>query len=101
MNQDISAERMELLRLRARIAVLERASMAALELALRLRPEELAQVVEVGRKEMALGYQEELFTAGLHSDAERQFVASEAERLIRSLQAQLGFPGGVSSPEVG
>ena len=101
MDDEIPLDRLELLRLRARVAVLERASMAALELALRIRPEELAKTIEIARKEMAQGYLDDDFAADLHGPKEREFVASEVSRIMRSIQAQLGLEGGVSAPDVG
>ena len=41
MSDEINPERIEILRLRTRIVALERAVLATLELALRIRPEEL------------------------------------------------------------
>jgi hypothetical protein len=102
MNDDeLSPERVELLTLRARIVVAERAALAALEAMLRIRPEQLTVVLESNRKGLAEGYLDETFAPGLQSPAERTFVAKEVERLMRALQDEMGFPGGVQAPESG
>jgi hypothetical protein len=101
MNDEISPERAEILRLRARIVALERTALAAIELALLLRPEVLERFVESRRKELELGYLDEEFAPDLSNKTERVFVAREVEHLMRALQSELDFPGGISAPENG
>ena len=98
---DISPERRELLRLRARIVVTERAALAALETMLLIRPEQLTTILEVTRKRLAEGYLDDAFAPDLADPAERAYVAREVERLMRGLQAEMGFEGGYSQPESG
>src|SRR3954447_13337035 len=97
----LSRERAEFLSLRARVVVTERAALAALELMLRIRPEQLTVVLEATRKGLAEGYLDETFAPDLHSPAERAFVAKEVERLMRALQDEMGFPGGIQAAESG
>jgi hypothetical protein len=102
MNDDeLSPERMELLTLRARIVVVERAALAALEAMLLIRPEQLTVVLESTRKGLAEGYLDETFSSDLQRPAERVFVAKEVERLMRALQNEMGFDGGARAPESG
>ena len=97
----LRADREEILRLRARVVVLEKVVAAALELALRIRPEELEQTIEMARRQLSMDYEDSEFASDLSAPAERAFVASEVERLMRSTQADLGFEGGVSAEENG
>lgn len=94
-------ERREILQLRARIVVLERATLAALELALRVRPEELDQQLEFARQRLVADYEEESFAIDVTNKAERQFLADEVERLMRGLQSEMGFKGGIAVSENG
>jgi hypothetical protein len=98
---NLPAERLELLSLRARIVVLERTSSAALELALRIRPEELNQNIEVARRLLEEAYEDVAFSPDVTSPAERDFLAAEVEKLMRAVQSQLGFKGGIAQPEAG
>jgi hypothetical protein len=101
MSHEILPDRAEILRLRARIVAVERAALAALELVLRIRPEQLEAFLESRRLELSRGYLDATFAADLEDPAERAFVAKEVERLMRSLQSEMDFTGGVSSPESG
>ena len=101
MNNDLSPERLELLRLRARLVAVERAALAALELVLRMRPEDLEIFLESRRKLLAEGYLDETFAPDLTDPAERAFVAQEVERLMRALQSEMDFTGGIQAPESG
>jgi hypothetical protein len=101
MLDEITPERAEILRLRARIVALERAVLAALEVALRIRPEELEKFLESRRLELSRGYLDEKFASDLERPAERAFVAKEVDSLMRALQSEMDFAGGVSSPESG
>jgi hypothetical protein len=100
MPDEITPERAEILRLRARIVAVERAALAALELVLRIRPEELESFLESRRLQLSRGYLDETFATDLGPD-ERVFVAKEVERLMRALQAEMDFAGGISAPENG
>jgi hypothetical protein len=93
--------RAELLSLRARIVVLERGLLAALELALRVRPEALIANIEVARRLLEEGYTDLMFSPDITSSAERDYLASEVEKLMRALQSELGQPGGIQQPELG
>ena len=97
----MTSERAEILRLRARVVVLERAMLATLELALRIRPEELDFNIERARVSLDRSYREFDFAADVTSAQERDFLAAEVERLMRGLQADLGFTGGVPTEENG
>lgn len=101
MNTKIKPERAEILRLRARIVAVERATLAALELVLLLKPKELEAFLESRRKELSQNYLDETFATDLVDPAERDFVAEEVERLMRALQSEMDFKGGVSTPESG
>jgi|tagenome__1003787_1003787.scaffolds.fasta_scaffold19715412_2 hypothetical protein len=102
MNDDeLSPERAELLNLRARVVVAERAALAALEAMLLIRPEQLTVILESTRKGLAEGYLDETFAPDLHHPVERAFVAKEVERLMRALQNEMGFDGGISAPDNG
>jgi hypothetical protein len=98
---NVKPERAELLSLRARVVVVERAAMAALEAMLRIRPEQLTVILESTRRRLAEGYLDESFAPDLTDPAERTFVADEVERLMRGLEYEMGFEGGISSPENG
>ena len=97
----LSEERAEILGLRARIVVLERMAMAALELALRIRPEELTANIEIARSRLSSEYEDAEFAADIGIAAERRFMAVEVERLMRGLQADLGLKGGIATRENG
>jgi hypothetical protein len=101
MNPTIKPERAEILRLRARIVALERATLAALELVLLIKPKELEAFLESRRKELSQNYLDETFATDLADPAERAFVAEEVERLMRLLQSEMDFKGGISGPESG
>jgi len=101
MNDDISPERAELLRLRARLVAVERAALAALEIALRIRPEALEIFLESRRKGLSEAYLDETFAPDLIDPGERTFVAQEVERLMRALQSEMGLQGGIQAPESG
>ena len=101
MNDDINLERAELLQLRARQVAVERAALAALELALRIRPEALEIFLESARKVLSEAYLDETFAPDLTDPAERAFVAREVERLMRALQSEMDFKGGIQAPESG
>ena len=97
----VSKDRFEILRLRARVVTLERAVLAALELALRLRPEELNTGLELARYLLADNYLDQGFAAEITDPVERTFLAQEVERLMRALQSELGFKQGIQAPEEG
>lgn len=101
MTFEISQDRAEILRLRARIVALERAVLATLELALLIKPAELEAFLESRRKELSVAYGDESFASDLVDPAERAFVAREVERLMRALQSEMAFKGGISAPESG
>ena len=60
-DHDLPDDRLELLRLRARIVSVEHSALAALELALRIRPEELGNALEAARKYLADAYEDKTF----------------------------------------
>ncbi len=97
----LGADRREILQLRARVVVLERATLAALELALRVRPEELDQQLELARLRLVSDYAEVGFVTDVTDKAERRFLAEEVERLMRGLQSEMGFKGGIPIDESG
>lgn len=98
---DIRGDRSEILRLRARVVVLERMALSALELALRIRPEELDRNIEIARLRLSSDYGQSHFASDVTDVAERGFLAREVERLMRGVQADLGFKGGVPRGENG
>lgn len=98
---DIIRDRAEILRLRARIVVLERTTLAILELALRMRPEELDRNIELARARLSADYETDEFAPDIVEASERRFLAEEVDRLMRGLQADMGFRGGVPTPERG
>jgi hypothetical protein len=97
----ISAARTEILKLRARVVTLEKATLAVLELALRIRPEELDMLLEKSRRQLELGYLDADFAADVTQPQERAFLSAEVERHMRSLQSEMGFPQGIPSAEEG
>jgi hypothetical protein len=97
----LSAARLEILRLRARVVALEKATLAALELVLRIRPEELDLLLEKSRKQLEVSYLDADFAADITQPHERAFLSSEVERQMRSLQSEMGFPQGIPSAEEG
>jgi hypothetical protein len=97
----MNPDRAELLTLRARIVVTERAALAALEAMLLIRPEQLTAILQSTRRRLAESYLDETFAPDLTDPAERIFVATEVERLMRALEWEMGFEGGVNSPENG
>jgi hypothetical protein len=101
MDRKMTPERAEILRLRARIVAVERATLAALELVLLIKPNELEAFVESRRKELSQSYLDDTFATDLADPAERAFVAEEVERLMRALQKEMDFKGGISAPESG
>lgn len=101
MNDKISPERAEILRLRARIVAMERAVLATLELVLLIKPNELEAFLESRRKELSQAYLDDAFASDLADRAERAFVAEEVESLMRALQSELDFKGGIRAPESG
>jgi len=101
MDSELSPERRELLKLRARIVVLEKASLAALELALRIRPEALNQTLHIARQRLDEAYHDVDFAHDVHDPAERAFLSAEVDTLMSSLQAEMGFKGGKLGPENG
>ena|ERR1700712_213566 len=101
MSDEVNPERIEILRLRARIVALERAVLATLELALRIRPEELEAFLENRRLDLSHAYLDETFAPDLNNPTERIFVAREVERLMRAFQSEMGFRGGVAAAESG
>jgi hypothetical protein len=98
---EVTPDRTEILTLRARIVVAEHAALAALEAMLLIRPEQLTVILESTRKRLEQAYLDETFAPDLLNAGERVFVAKEVERLMRALQAEMGFPEGVSAPENG
>jgi hypothetical protein len=100
-DDEISRERAELLTLRARIVVAQRAALAALEAMLLIRPEQLTVILEATRKGLSEGYLDETFAPDLRRPTERAFVAREVQRLMRALQNEMGFNDGVQAPETG
>ncbi|MFP3547411.1 hypothetical protein SB748_28815 [Rhizobium sp. SIMBA_035] len=101
MTNKITPEREEILRMRARLVAVERASAAALELVLRIAPRELEAFIESRRLNLSRDYLNEKFASDLHDPEERAFVAAEVDKLMRGLQAEMDFKGGVSTPESG
>jgi hypothetical protein len=97
----LSKERLEILHLRARVVALERATLAALELTLRLRPEELNAGLENARHRLEGDYQHLDFAPQVTDPVERKFLAQEVERLMRALQSEMGFKEGIRSDEEG
>lgn len=97
----IGAERCEILNLRARIVVLERMTISAMELALRIRPEELDRNIEIARLRLSEDYEHSKFASDVIDVAERRYLAREVERLMRGMQADMGFKGGVARDENG
>jgi hypothetical protein len=97
----LDAARREILSLRARVVVLEKMVMAVLELALRIRPEELEENLELARSRLSADYEDLEFAAEITHASQREFLAREVERLMRGVQADLGLAGGVSTPERG
>lgn len=89
------------LTLRARLVVTERAALAALELALRIRPEELSVNLEVAREGLVKAYQDPDFAGDVADAEERTFLAKEVERLMRGLQYDMGFREGELHSEDG
>ena len=81
--------------------MLERAVLASLEMALRIRPEELDTLLTVARRRLAEGYEGSAFAPDITQKSERDFIAAEVERLMRGLQAEMGFAAGKSVPENG
>jgi hypothetical protein len=98
---DLNPDRRELLRLRARVVVAERAALTALELMLRIRPEQLEVILEVTRSRLAEAYLDDTFAPDLTDSTERSFVAQEVEVLMRGLQAEMGFGRRKADPELG
>lgn len=101
MSGPIKPERAEILRLRARVVALERAVLAVLELALRIRPDELEAFLESRRVDLSAAYLDETFAPDLEDLTERAFTAKEVDRLMRALQSEMNFKGGISGPESG
>jgi hypothetical protein len=101
MSDEINPDRAEVLRLRARLVAVERAALAALEIALRVRPEALEIFLESTRKGLSQAYLDDTFAPDLADPRERAFVAQEVERLMRALQSEMDFKGGISAPEGG
>ena len=101
MSDEIDPQRLEILRLRARVVALERAVLATLELALRIRPDELEAFLESRRLDLSEAYLDETFAPDLEESVEREFVAKEVERLMRALQSEMDFAGGIPAPESG
>jgi hypothetical protein len=98
---EIPPERAEILHLRARIVALEQTALAAIELTLLIHPAILEKFLESQRKELEIGYLDAEFAPDLMDSSERIFVAKEVERLMRALQSELDFQGGISAPENG
>jgi hypothetical protein len=95
------SENLELIRLRARVVALERCMLAALELVLRIRPEELESNLELARLRLAEAYLDPEFADDVAEPEERQRLAAEVERLMRAMQSEMGFKGGIQIPERG
>ena len=93
--------RAEILRLRARIVALERATLASLELALLIRPDELQTNLEKARRSLEMNYEDQDFASDVTDGVERFFLAREVDRLIRAIQSEMGFSEGKPSPESG
>lgn len=74
---------------------------AALELALRIRPEELSQTLEFARARLSSDYLDAGFASDLPNAEERVFLAAQVERLMRNVQYDLGFKGGVNADHDG
>lgn len=75
--------------------------LAALELVLRIRPEELESNLEHARHRLEEAYEDPSFAKDVHDPRERQLLATEVERLMRALQSDMGFKGGVRGREQG
>lgn len=97
----LSPDRLEILQLRARVVALERAVLTALELGLRVRPEELEAGLEKARHLLEGNYQHLDFAGDISRPAERTFLAQEVERLMRALQSEMGFRQGMRGDEEG
>jgi hypothetical protein len=93
--------RAEILSLRARIVALERATLASLELALLIRPDELKTNLEKARRSLETSYEDEDFASDVTDATERFFLAREVDRLIRAIQSEMGFAEGKAAPESG
>jgi hypothetical protein len=94
-------DRIELIRLRARIVALERCLLAAMELVLRVRPEELESNLELARSRLAEAYLDPTFASDVSGPEERTVLAAEVDRLMRAMQSDMGFKGGIQIPEQG
>jgi hypothetical protein len=101
MSIQISPERAELLSLRARIVALERTVLMSIEITRQLHPEALERHMENSRKDLADAYLDETFAPDLTNHEERLFVAGKVDALMRALQSELDFRGGISTPESG
>jgi hypothetical protein len=89
------------LSLRARIVALERATLAALELALLIRPDELKTNLEKARRSLEMNYDDQDFASDVTDSTERFFLAREVDRLMRAIQSEMGFSEGQPAPENG
>lgn len=101
MTDGVSKERADYLRLRARIVALERTMLAALDITLRMRPEALEQIMESQRKLLGASYLDDAFAPDLTDQNERVIVAEEVERLMRAMQGEMNFIGGIHADETG
>jgi hypothetical protein len=75
--------------------------LAALELVLRIRPEELKFNLELARSRLVEAYLDPTFASDVTGPEERQVLAAEVERLMRAMQSDMGFKGGIQIPEQG
>jgi hypothetical protein len=97
----LAPTRAEILSLRARIVALERATLAALELALLIRPDELKTNLEKARRSLEMNYDDQDFASDVTDSTERFFLAREVDRLMRAIQSEMGFSEGKPAPENG
>ncbi|GJE77747.1 hypothetical protein [Methylorubrum suomiense] len=82
---EITPERVELLTLRARIAVTERVAWLGAEIAAMMRPEQTLTFIEEQRELLARIYSSAGEGTETLTDAERRLVADEVEKRFREL----------------
>lgn len=83
--EEISAERAELLELRARITVTERAAWLGIEVAAMIRPEQTLAFLEQQRELLAGPYAEPAPSAAHLSEAERKALAKSVDEKFEDL----------------
>ncbi|GJD95633.1 hypothetical protein [Methylobacterium iners] len=83
---DVSPERAVMIRLRARLAVVERAAWAGFAEAMRTRPAETEAYIEAERAKCADGFGRRGWAADL-TDAERRMLGAEVDSGLAALVA--------------